>query len=68
MGPAGQQVELPTDSFWKGDPELSPPAGLHYHKAVEPSGELSLTGAAIVDGVIQEVNAAIRSVWKEFTG
>lgn len=64
----GNRWNFPTDSFWKGDPELSPPAGLHYHGAVEPSGELSLTGAAIVDGVIQEVNAAIRSVWKEFAG
>ncbi len=38
-----------TDSFWRNDPDLSPPAGLHYHRAVEPSGELTLTGVPMVD-------------------
>jgi len=56
-----------TDSFWRNDPELSPPAGLHYHRAVEPSGGLTLTGVPMVDSRIEDVNAAFRMVWQEFT-
>ena len=55
-----------TDGFWRNNPELSPPAGLHYHRAVEPSGELTSTGVPTVDNRIEQVNAAIRVVWQEF--
>jgi hypothetical protein len=55
-----------TDSFWRSDPDLSPPAGLHYHRAVEPSGELTRTGVPMVDHRIEAANAAIRVVWQEF--
>jgi hypothetical protein len=57
---------LPIPLYWKADPRLLlPPAGLHYHKEVEPSGELKLTQVPSVDGRIQELNSAIQVVFQE---
>jgi hypothetical protein len=36
-----------------------PPAAIHYHRRVSPSGELQLTGAAAIDEVISKANRAI---------
>jgi hypothetical protein len=56
---------LPIPLVWKADPRLLPPAGLHYHKKVEPSGELKLTQVPIVDNRIRELNSAIQGVFQE---
>jgi hypothetical protein len=56
---------LPIPLYWKADPRLLPPAGLHYHKEVELSGELKLTQVPVVDDRIRELNSAIRGVFLE---
>ena len=57
---------FPSSAFWRHDPDLGPPAGLHYHRAVDQSGELNLTGVPVVDDRLVEVNTAIRQVRREF--
>jgi len=56
---------FPTMSFRRNDPRLSPPVGIHYHKRVGESGELTLSGVAVVDSRIGRVNSAVREVLKE---
>lgn len=41
------------------DARAAPPAVIHYHRRVAPSGQLQLTGAAAIDGVIAKANDAI---------
>jgi hypothetical protein len=41
------------------DARAAAPAAIHYHRCASPSGQLQLTGAAAVDGVIAEANSAI---------
>lgn len=43
------------------DARAAPPAVIHYHRRVAPSGQLQLTGAAAVDAVIAKANEAIRT-------
>ncbi|MGO9161700.1 MAG: hypothetical protein ACLP7J_13470 [Streptosporangiaceae bacterium] len=41
------------------DARAVPPAVIHYHRHVTPSGQLHLTGAAAIDDVISKANDAI---------
>jgi hypothetical protein len=43
------------------DATAAPPAAIHYHRCVAPSGQLHLTGVPAVDGVIAKANDAIRA-------
>jgi hypothetical protein len=43
------------------DPAAAAPAAIHYHRRVAPSGQLHLTGAPAVDGVIATANDAIKT-------
>ena len=45
-----------------------PPAVLHYHRRVDPSGVLSLTGVAPLDHAITRANDAIALVWRDVFG
>ncbi len=45
--------------------DAEPPAVVHYHWRVEPTGLISATGSAAVDGVVATLNEAITSVWQE---
>jgi hypothetical protein len=42
-------------------PAAVPPAAIHYHRRVTPSGQLCLTGVPAVDGAIGRANEAIRA-------
>jgi hypothetical protein len=41
------------------DARAIPPAAIHYHRCVAPSGQLRLTGVAAIDDVIAKANDAI---------
>jgi SAM-dependent methyltransferase len=45
--------------------DAAPPAVVHYHGRVEPTGLISVTGSPPVDGVIAVLNEAISGVWHE---
>lgn len=63
-----ERWNLPLPAFWKNNPDLLPPAGLHYHREVEASGELTLTKVPVVNDRINELNVEILSVFRECLG
>jgi hypothetical protein len=60
----GVEWNLPTHIPELIPPDADAPAVLHYHKRVEPTGLLSMTGVAAVDEMIATVNTAIAKVWQ----
>jgi hypothetical protein len=43
------------------DATAAPPAAIHYHRCVAPSGQLHPTGVPAIDGVIAKANDAIQA-------
>lgn len=44
------------------------PAVIHYHRHITPSGQLRLTGTAVIDDVISKANDAIRAYLEQERG